>query len=234
MSTPTVYPEGTTLDANIGEEWTKEGGSVQVHTFDGSKDEIATQYLIQKSLANAFNDPRLASLGYEPNKGRARLVMRYVRESQNIEELYAVDVIKDIKLAPYFQTLTNAEVTTVKTAYENNLDEDVAWSNLQKTLYKHLTFGAESYVDKQFVLRTSSFVSLATVVEADLSSVGTVVSTPTLSSNMQRLIKTLPTGEWLQGPITAEHLGRGRWRLDNELQWAKKWSVIYGGTLFAP
>ena len=83
-------------------------------------------------------------------------------------------------------------------------------------------------------MRTSTYVSVATLVEADLSNIEKVVSLPTLSPDMMRLIKTLPEGEWLQGPMQVEHLGKGRFRLDNELEWAKKWSVIYGGTLFAP
>jgi hypothetical protein len=228
------FPTGTSLTTNTGEEWTKEGGAIPVVTYEGNVDEILAQYNTQKTLGMAYGDPRLASLGYEANKGRARLIMRYVRENQNVEELYAVDVIRDIREANYFSTLTDAQITAVKVVDENNGAEVAGWVALQKTLFKHLRHGASSYVDKQFILRTSSFVSMASLIEADLSNVGTVVSTPTLSADMQRLIKTLPSGEWLQGPMSAEHLGRGRWRLDNELQWAKKWSIIYGGTLFAP
>ena len=233
MATPNSYPEGTELTENFTYEWTKEGGEVPVKIIEGNFNEINTRYLAEKVAGSAYGTSNLASIGYESNRGRARLIMRYVRENQDIEELYAVDVLRDIALAPYFQTLSNAEVLAVRTVFNNQTAEDDAWSALQKTLYKHLIFGVESYIDKQFILRTSTFTSSAKEVAADFSALNTVVTAPTLSSNMTRLIASLPTGEWLQGPTSAEHLGRGRWRIENEVQWAKKWSVIYGGTLFA-
>jgi hypothetical protein len=238
MSTPKVFPAGTTLDANIGEEWTKETGAVQVQTMEGSTDEVAAQYAAVKTLAIAFNAGNIGSLGYDSKAGRARLVVRFVRENQNIETLYAVDVIRDIREASYFDALTDKQMQDVKKFHELQTYPAVStpssWLPLQVTLFEHLYHGAESYIDKQFVLRTSTVVSMATLIEADLTNVGTVVAAPELSSDMKRLIKTLPAGEWLQGPMSAQPLRRGRWRLENELQWAKKWSVVYGGTLFAP
>lgn len=234
MSAPKVYPEGTSLTENLAYEWTKEGGEVPVKIIEGNLNEINTRYLAEKVAGDAYGTSNLASIGYEANRGRARLMIRYVRENQDIEELYAVDVLRDIALAPYFESLSNAEVLAVRTVFNNQTAEDATWSTLQKTLYKHLIFGVESYIDKQFILRTSTFTSSAREVATDFSALNEVVTVPTLSSNMKRLIASLPAGEWLQGPTSVEHLGRGKWRIENEVQWAKKWSVIYKGTLFAP
>jgi hypothetical protein len=240
-----VFPEGTSLPENIGQEWAAETGAVPVYMYEGEASEVYSRYATEVAAAAAYPDPRLASIAYEPYNGRARLIKRFMRANETIEELYEVDVIKDVSTAPYFSDLTDKEVAAVRYAYDNPADPITsptkwdgtidAWSTLQQTLYKHYTHGAESYVEKAFDLRISKFISVATAAPvADLTNIGSVVGLPALSASMTRLVATLPAGEWLQGAMNLQHLGKGRWRSDNLLHWAKKWSVIYGGTLFAP
>lgn len=233
-----AYPEGTALGYNIGEEWTKETGGVQTQVIDGEQSEVYARYLLEKAAAATYSDARLASIRYEPNNGRARLVKAFVREDNVIEELYEVDVIKDIRCAPDFVAQLSDEECAEVSYFFENLTSPVhvpeGWGDYQRLLFKHLIHGADSYKETAFELRIAKYVSLATSAPvADLTHINEVVELPSLSANMQRLVATLPTGEWLQGAMQCEHLGKGRWRIDNLLQWAKKWSVIYGGTLFA-
>ena len=234
MATPNSYPAGSTLSLNTSSEWTKEGGVRPINVIEGNIDEINARYLAEIATGDAYGTTNLAGLRYEVNRGRARLIRTFNTVDQSVEELYAVDVIRDIREANYFKTLTDAQITAVQTVNEDRGAEVAGWNALQKTLFKHMRHGVESFIDKQFILRTSNYVSIAVLLQADFTGLGTVVSVPTLSTDMTRLIASLPTGEWLQGPQQAERVGKGRWRVDNELQWALKWSVIYGGTLYAP
>jgi 6-phosphogluconate dehydrogenase len=54
---------------------------------------------------------------------------------------------------------------------------------------------------------------------------------PEFDSRMDNLIAALPSGEWLIKPVQCEHLGRGKWRVSKEWQWAEAWSIVFGGTL---
>lgn len=240
-----IFPSGAALSANIGQEWSAETGLVPNQMFEGELSEIYARFGLEVSLAATYPDPKLASIGYEPNNGRARLIKRFIRTDETIEELYEVDVLKDVCTATYFSSLTDKQVAIVRYVHDNPMnpltntpDWDAtiaAWTPLQQTLYTHLVHGAEIYNDKAFDLRISKFVSVARASPAaDLTHINEAVSLPSLSANMQRLVNTLPSGEWLQGAMNLQHLGRGRWRTDNLLHWAKKWSVVYGGTLFAP
>jgi hypothetical protein len=255
--TPTVglpeNPPNETIDFVAGM-----GQSRTVEWPIGTPDEIRTQFDAMLAEAEAGNNTQ--ALTYRNSGGRASLVAKFGRAEDGdspvpgatlVEELYAVDVLKDITEAPYFSSLTDEQVAWVRYCAENRLtiaeiDATVAelglsaslehgsWSALMLTLFKHLIHGVESYYETGFVLRVTYHSIRSANVKASFAGINTVVAAPTLSSRMNNLILALPSGEWLYKPPQAEHVGRGRWRVSREWHWALKWSVVYGGTLFAP
>jgi Tfp pilus assembly protein PilN len=58
----------------------------------------------------------------------------------------------------------------------------------------------------------------------------TVTALPRLSNALNKLIDSLPTGEWLKKPTTVQNAGRKGWTVTLTYQWAPQWSIIYGGT----
>jgi hypothetical protein len=47
---------------------------------------------------------------------------------------------------------------------------------------------------------------------------------------MSRLIDDLPKGEWLKKPTVVQSAGNGFFTVRVTYLWAKKWSVVYGGS----
>jgi hypothetical protein len=225
-----IFPAGITPLVTNSIDFTKEGGEVVSYVHQGDTDNVLVDYNTFKSAMIASTVTDLSSLSFQSINGRATLIRRYVRENKDIEELYGVDVIKDICTAKYFDDMTDTQIVAVRTKHENGEARDEAWTVLQKNLYWHLVRGMESYLETQFILRVTTRSASATTTKKSFTGINTVVTAPTLSANMQQLIDSLPAGEWLKKPPTAENLGKGRWRLGQEYHWAEKWSVLYGGT----
>jgi len=102
---------------------------------------------------------------------------------------------------------------------------------LMKELRYHMAHGVESFYETSFVLRRSLHGVKTSVVKASFTGINAIAATaPTLTTGMTTLVESLPTGEWLYRPPQAEHMGRGKWRVSQEWQWAEKWSIVYGGT----
>lgn len=184
----------------------------------------------------------------------------YPEEVTVIEELYAVDKSKDIVTADYFTIdvdagkglpLSDDDVAWVRRVSEEGLSEvqitAVAkkegvgafaqwanWSTGMKELRYHLTHGVETFFETAFVLRRSLFGVRNSQIKASFTGINTVDTAPTFDSQMEDLIEALPAGEWLYKPPQAEHLGRGKWRITLEWQWAEMWSIVYGGTWNLP
>jgi hypothetical protein len=215
----------------------------------------------EATKAEAETDSRFSGLDYEVSRGRAFLVARYGRaggsggdvpigaagNTSTIEELYAIDIIKDIRQHPKFQTggdwvLTDAQLQAVVDYHNKDVDdferdadgviiERPAWSDSQKRLYRMLIHGFSEYVETGFILRRSIYGARNTRVLATFDGINEVGDIERLSVKMQNLIQSLPTGEWLKKPSQAEYLGRGQWRISEEFHWAQKWHSIYGGAL---
>jgi hypothetical protein len=226
-----TFPDGTTPVTLRGLDYTIEGGEIPNDTETGEPSLVAADYNFYKALMASRLAVNVTSLSYYVDRGRATLIRRYVREpDKDIEELYGVDVIKDICTAPYFDALTDAQIVAVRTAHDNGEPAAAGWVAKQKNLYMHLARGEESYFLTQFILRVTKHSCLTTEAKASFEDINTVVTAPTLSANMASLVDGLPDGEWLKKPPNVENLGKGRWRVGQEYHWAEKWSIIYGGT----
>ena len=238
----------------ITKEWSQGIGETAVHEWKGEREEIAAEYAAQKALAQAGGN--IAQLTYRSADGRATLVARFGRSEGGVqgypddvavvEELYAVDVVKDIREAPYFCTggtaaLTDDQVNVVTRAVDERWTEAeitpysktawASWSAGQKELRYHLSHGGESYWETAYILRRSLYGVKTSEIKASFAGINRVTTAdPELTTQMDQLILSLPAGEWLYRPPEAEHLGRGRWRITQEWTWAEKWSKVYGGT----
>jgi hypothetical protein len=223
----------------------------------GEPTAVQTEYDLQKATAGYGTS--IASIKMKTANGRSMLTVRYnvdatgqftqeISDKTIVEELYAIDLIRDIAAAPYFALSTNpnyvdsAKVAKVRVACELGYTTDeitanfpsgyqwASWSDGMKRLRWAYMHGQESYYETAFILRKSSFGVRASTVLASFTGINTVVTAPVFSTPMSDLIGTLPTGEWLKKPPQAENLGKGKWRISEEWQWAEKWSVVYGGT----
>lgn len=225
-----LFPAGTAPVIVTGRDYTKESGEILTITHSGDEEGVLADYTTYKAAMIASSATDLASLSFNSDRGRATLIRRYIRENKDIEELYGVDVIKDILTSSYFDDLSDPEIVAVRTKHDDGEAADPAWSAKQKNLYMHLARGEESYMLTQFILRVTKNSVLTTEAKASFTNLNKVVTAPTLSSNMAALVDSLPDGEWLKKPPQVENLGKGRWRVGQEYHWAEKWSVIYGGT----
>ena len=280
-----------TLPSNpptVIKHWAVGNGEDVTHEWAGERSEIETEYQNQKATGEGGGN--IQELTMTNRQGRATLVTKFGRTGQDleghpsdvtvIEELYAVDVLKDISEAPYFSVLlpvghplyaaqnagakglplTNDQVAWVRYCVEQNFTEaeiDLAvvergvsgatfnfanWTTGMKELRWHLLHGVESYFETAFVLRRSSYGVRTSQIKASFTGINAVCKAstagrqpiPEFDSRMDDLILSLPAGEWLYKPPQAEHIGRGRWRISEEWQWAEKWSIVYGGTWNLP
>lgn len=184
---------------------------------------------------------RIASIDFQQSgAGRAVLTITFDRspamfgsfgDQDELQELNSFDVVKDIKSAPYFESLTNAQMAVVVTRYESNVPGiDSGWTDLQKALYGHLAHGQESYLETAYEFRQTFQTNSNRLLRASTSNPNTVQNLPSLTASLQRLIDTLPDGEWLKKPTNVQYLGRKGWLVSITYQWAPKWSIIYGGS----
>lgn len=170
----------------------------------------------------------------QSNKGRGALEIRYrmkaIDDGDGLQELFGVDIVRDIYAADYFSSLTNAEIIAVREAFENREEMDGAWSQLQKRLYGHLNHGQESYTDTYYELRLSWNTTSDRNLQISADNPNTVQPLPTLKPALQNLIDGLPSGEWLKKPAHVVSAAKQGWQVQLSYIWAKEWSVIYGGT----
>jgi hypothetical protein len=182
----------------------------------------------------------ISSIVLDHSAGRAVLTINYDRQDDDIrrlgvQELYAVDVVRDIKAAPYFAALLDNEAADVQASWDNRLTTDkiknyATWNNLQKALFGHMTHGQESYTETAYEFRQTFQTTSTKVLKASTANPNTVQTLPELTRSLQNLVDAMPTGEWLKKPTTVNYAGRKGWTVSKTYLWAPKWSVIYGGT----
>ena len=210
-------------------DWTPDSGEAITREYRGRYADVHAKYTVERAAAALAGGA--ASVQITQAKGRGYCVARFAPSAKTVEEVYAVDMIRDIRTHSYFASLTNAEIVAVTEAADKYRDATSTWSDRAKQLHWHLVHGHASYYEVNFVLRRATTAARTKEVKASFADLNTVVSAPSLSADMNQLLSSLPSGEWLKKPPQAEYLGRGRWRIDQSWQWAPKWSKIYGGTL---
>jgi len=147
------------------------------------------------------------------------------------EELYGVDLIKDIRTNAVFESENAYGLNVAYKAWENAEQENESWNDRQKLLYRMLSKGQESYIETSFVYRRTYFRATTDELALSFTDVNRVVGTPpALTTRMQALIEALPAGEWMKKPPQAEYTGKGRYRLAQDWMYAVKWASIYGGS----
>lgn len=203
-------------------------------TETGTVAAIATRLAYYKAAAVGINSD-IASISYRSSNGRAAITVAYDRADDDIrrlgvQELYAVDVVRDIKAAPHFKTLTNKQVSDVQAKWDVRGGQDEAWIELQKSLYGHMAHGQDSYIETAYEFRQTFQTTSNKRIRAATSNPNTVQDLPKLTRTLENLVDAVPDGEWLKKPTTVQYAGRKGWTVSLTYQWAPKWSVIYGGT----
>lgn len=203
-------------------------------TETGTVAAIEERLAYYKASAGSFNT-NIVSIAYKASNGRASITVEFERVDYEfgrlgVQELYAVDVVRDIKAAPYFKTLTNDEASAVQSAWEARSGIDSAWNELQKSLYGHMARGQESYIETAYEFRQTFQTSSNKRIKIATSDPNTVQELPKLTRTIDNLVDDMPDGEWLKKPTTVQYAGRKGWTVSATYQWAPKWSIIYGGT----
>lgn len=237
---PEVYPStAEPRDERVAASYQPGEGEHITTTISGTAADIEALYGLAK--VSASNPPsRVTSLTFEKRNGRgtisqveARVLGGWwgsVEGRTGKQELLAIDVIRPIWAAPYWD-LGYVQLGEVRRAYEDGvLEVDGDWDLKQKQLFGHLVNGYESYYETAYVFRRTFNASSGRLLAANTSVVNQVAPLPSLSPTLTRLIDALPTGEWLKRPTSVRNLERNGWEVSEEYLWAPKWSVVYGGT----
>jgi len=143
------------------ETYTAVPGSGESQTFERSGTRADMLALYQELLVKPLGDAP-AQVTLRTQKGRGFLTENYTRkwigigpQEDSVQELYAFDVVRDIRTAAYFASLTNAEIAAVFKFWEDQeitfagvaLSAPAGWSELQKSLFGHVCRGQESYAE---------------------------------------------------------------------------------------
>jgi hypothetical protein len=243
--------------------WGEDTGQQETAEWRGTREDIEAKY--DELVALGVGGGGIQAVELTGVQGRCKVVATYATTDDDevtiIEELYAVDMLKDILNSPYFNdggaaVLTDNEAVFVRAVSEQGLEDDSTgegsidayvdrrelsasfkwahWTAAMKELRYHMVHGHESYLETRFILRRSKYGVQTSSINLTFDNINKVVGAPSFSTPMTSLISSLPAGEWMKKPPSASYLGRGRWRTEEEFHWADKWSVIYGGTFKKP
>jgi hypothetical protein len=221
--------------------WTPGNGTVKTFSASGTAADMQEKYDL--AVVGAYNPLAGRISGVTLDKaanGRGTLSINYVRslaslideENDGVQELVAVDNVRDIKTADYFKTLTPAQKVAVQERWENRLPPpETGWVALQTTLYNHMASGMETWTDTRYEFRRTFLTTSERTMKFSASNPNRVVETlPRLSDVLSKLIDALPEGEWLKAPVAVTYAGTLGWSVQETYIWAWKWSVVYGGT----
>ena len=245
----------------VRKNFTPGTGETIDYEYSGTAEECAGKYNVWKQQSRLGGIPgnNIRSITLDQTQGRGRVMAQFSRNDGGsnsvagtpadvavVEELIAVDIVRDVFAAAYFTTggaaaVTDDQAVIVRKAVRLSLPEAkitatscglawASWTDGMKQLRYHLAHGQESYYETGFVLRRSKHGVITSKIKEAMENINEVVTAPTFASEMDKLIQSLPAGEWLYRPPQAEYLGDGKWRITQEWHWAVKWSKMYGGT----
>jgi len=246
----------------VTKEYIPGQGENKTWEWNGTAAEVEAKY---NQLKGSTPDDNISSVTFENNEGRARCMARFEFDEQVddpntlpegqtngcslVEELYAVDVIKDICEAPYWlegTALTDEQIVWIRFVSEERYTEAEItneaptaplewenWSDKMKNLRYHILHGVTSYYETGFVVRrvrTGIRNRGVSVAFTGINRIDTSGAGLTFSTYMVRMLQNLPSGQYLKRPPQAEYLGRGKWRVSEEWHYAAEWSVVYNGS----
>ena len=222
IGTPSAVPQGDKR------QWSYQDGESLTLTWRGRNVEIAALYQLLQAVAGS--NPSYDSLDMDLGRGAGTLTARMVDDSAAVYELYSNEEQVPIQQAPYYDSLTRAEVADVTDARRKGAIAAVdAWSDLQDSLFFSLCNGNHYYIRSVYVLRETKTVSKRSTLSASYSNVNRREDPPDTSA-VNTLIGPLPEGEWLKKSPNVQRLGKRKWTITQEWWWAPKWHVMYGGT----
>jgi len=238
---PEKYPN--VAGFSEGEEiiWTPNTGDVKTLNWDGAYQDVYNQFLARRASAPGTAD--VFELAFRAQNGQATLYERRSRDNGNlVEEIFGIDVMKDILTTEYFQELTNDEVVEVSAAYRDDLKEGETggpptggWTGKKGSLFYHLIHGVEQLPETAWIFSSTQRAVRYRTVRASFANVNRVVASPSPeTSSIERLIDAVPAGEWLKKPPRVQSAARSLYDVTQMWWWAKQWSVALGGTFGAP
>lgn len=258
---PTEIPtEGLPTDAqHVEKSFIPGSGENETKQWSGTAENCESKYnvLVQQAKLGGIPGNNIREVRFTNDNGRGVIIAQFARKNDEtvsgipgdmvvVEELYGVDIVRDIRAAPYFCTggtgaVTDDNAVVVTKAADLKLKEAeitlancglawASWTDGMKQLRYHLLHGNESYYETGFILRRSMQGLITSQLKQTFSDLNKVVAAPTFKSDMDNLIYALPEGEWLHKPPQVEYVGGGKWNVQEEWHWAEKWSVVYGGT----
>jgi hypothetical protein len=250
---PEILPSSDNgIEETLIETITPEFGSQDVKEYSGP---MAALIDYRNTFIGADN---VGSMELRTSRGRGTLRVNFNRvweevdvQDQSVQELNSFDVVRPIESAPYFREMKTDLIASVRAVYEAQLrpsevdkaaaahdadSESVGTWGLRSAaglawkLLGHLRLGQDSYVETAYEFSKTWRSTSTKDLKIASGSINTVVTLPTLSGVMARLIDELPDGEWLKKPTTVQSAGGGFFSIRVSYLWAPKWSVIYGGT----
>jgi len=236
---PEILPSGATpYEVRTRRTTVPKSGSVTTKVYDGTVASI--EALESQIAAGATVTGNIASLEFEGARGRATLAVNYRRlgldlapgHDDAIQELYGSDHLVDILQAPYFATLTPAEILEVYDAIDQGAGQDpnATWSAKQKQLYGHRIRKQEQFIETRYELRQTWRTASTQQLKIASANPNTVQKPPKLGAVLFALIDALPDGEWLKKPTVVASAGKAGWTVTVVYQWAPSISILYGGT----
>jgi len=235
---PEILPSGPGVDEAITRLILPGQGRTETLVYTGPRasiEAIETETVERQRVGAITNVASIQTV--LDNRGRGTLTITRellasdsTSERDGTQELFGIEIVRDISTAPYFASLSNAQIIAVRDLFEQREAADGGWSTLQKRLYGHLAHGQESYTETAYEFRQSWTTSSTTAITRAATGVNTVQALPPLSGTLRRLVSQLPAGEWLKKPTTVTSAGRRGWTVSLHYQWAPQWSVIYGGS----
>jgi hypothetical protein len=246
---------GTTVPVEQGvkKSWKYGKGETSIATWKGRNTDIAAKYA--QLIAVTGGVPTYDTVDLDMGRGMATIIATYAGSQGGVGlpeaddqdptyELYSNELTVPIWYAPYYETLTIAQVGDVRKALDHGATTVIAaWTDLQDSLFKSILFGTDEYIMTGFVLRETKTVSKRTVAKLDYTDVNRRVTPPEVST-VNAIIGNLPTPTTILGhpPVGGDHsgwikkapnlrqFGDNKWQMTTEWWWYYSIHIMYGGT----
>lgn len=247
------------IEQGLVRSWSREEGQTLNTEYKGKYSVLESVYdaYVQLALDGA---PDIASLDLRVINGRASLTVRRADQQYGepgegtkfnvgVDQLYPIDITKDVAAAPRYNDLEATMIVAVKKSitegediesaqltWNETVDPTVPELNMMNELYKRYAHGENTYLETAYIFRRTYITSSQLRAITLLGTVNTVITQAALlavlNDQVSAIIEELPAGEWLVRTPEVEFIGKGKYHISEEYQWAEQWSDLYtGGTL---